>query len=160
MTAVRRVGVLGAQGKVGVEVCRAVDAAEDLELVASLDVGDDLDELVAAGAEAVVDFTHPDAVMANLGFCIGHGIHAVVGTTAWMPWLTQNSRLAITTSGCVKSTTAWAPAARRASIGSPASIAATSSVSGADSTARHTSAPTLPRAPSTPTLITSATSPP
>ena len=83
MTAVRRVGVLGAQGKVGVEVCRAVDAAEDLELVASLDVGDDLDELVAAGAEAVVDFTHPDAVMANLGFCIGHGIHAVVGTTGF-----------------------------------------------------------------------------
>jgi 4-hydroxy-tetrahydrodipicolinate reductase len=83
VTAVRRVGVLGAQGKVGVEVCRAVVAAEDLELVASLDVGDDLDQLVTAEAQAVVDFTHPDAVMANLEFSIGQGIHAVVGTTGF-----------------------------------------------------------------------------
>ena len=83
MTAVRRVGVLGARGKVGSEVCRAVDAADDLELVASLDVDDQLDALVAAGAEAVVDFTHPDAVMDNLEFCVGQGIHAVVGTTGF-----------------------------------------------------------------------------
>jgi 4-hydroxy-tetrahydrodipicolinate reductase len=80
---VRRVGVLGAQGKVGSEVCRAVDAADDLELVASLDVDDALDTLVATRAEAVVDFTHPDAVMRSLEFCIGHGIHAVVGTTGF-----------------------------------------------------------------------------
>jgi 4-hydroxy-tetrahydrodipicolinate reductase len=78
-----RVGVLGAHGKVGSEVCRAVDAAEDLELVASLDVDDDLDALVAAHVEAVVDFTHPDAVMDNLEFCVGRGIHAVVGTTGF-----------------------------------------------------------------------------
>ena len=30
-----------------------------------------------------MDFTHPDAVMDNLEFCIGHGIHAVVGTTGF-----------------------------------------------------------------------------
>jgi len=83
VTAVRRVGVLGAEGKVGTEVCRAVEAAEDLELVAALDVDDELAALVEAGAEAVVDFTHPDAVMANLEFCTGHGIHAVVGTTGF-----------------------------------------------------------------------------
>lgn len=83
MAAVRRVGVLGAQGKVGSEVCRAVDAADDLELVARLDVGDALEALVEAGAEAVVDFTHPDAVLANLEFCARHGIHAVVGTTGF-----------------------------------------------------------------------------
>ena len=83
VTAVRRVGVLGAQGKVGTQVCRAVDAAEDLELVAALDVDDQLDALVEADAQAVVDFTHPDAVMDNLEFCIGHGIHAVVGTTGF-----------------------------------------------------------------------------
>ena len=83
MTAVRRVGVLGAQGKVGAEVCRAVDAADDLELVASLDIDDELDELVAARVEAVVDLTHPDAVMGNLEFCVRHGIHAVVGTTGF-----------------------------------------------------------------------------
>ena len=83
MTAVRRVGVLGAQGKVGSEVCRAVESAEDLELVAELDVDDALDTLVASDVQAVVDFTHPDAVMDNLQFCIGHGIHAVVGTTGF-----------------------------------------------------------------------------
>jgi 4-hydroxy-tetrahydrodipicolinate reductase len=78
-----KVGVLGARGKVGSEVCRAVEGAEDMSLVAALDQGDSLDDLVANGAEAVVDFTHPDAVMGNLAFCIEHGIHAVVGTTGF-----------------------------------------------------------------------------
>jgi 4-hydroxy-tetrahydrodipicolinate reductase len=81
-----RVGVLGARGKVGVEVCRAVEAADDLELVARVDTGDGddrLDDLVTAGAQAVVDFTHPDVVMGNLEFCVSHGIHAVVGTTGF-----------------------------------------------------------------------------
>jgi 4-hydroxy-tetrahydrodipicolinate reductase len=67
----------------GSEVVKAVYDAPDLELVASLDVGDDLDELVAAGAKVVVDFTHPESVMANLEFLITHGIHAVVGTTGF-----------------------------------------------------------------------------
>lgn len=78
-----KVGVLGARGKVGAEVCRAVDAADDLELVAQVDADDELDDLVSSGAEAVVDFTHPDVVMDNLEFCIDHGIHAVVGTTGF-----------------------------------------------------------------------------
>jgi 4-hydroxy-tetrahydrodipicolinate reductase len=78
-----KVGVLGARGKVGSEVCRAVEAAEDMELVAQVDAGDDVETLVSAGAEAVVDFTHPDVVMDNLEFCIDHGIHAVVGTTGF-----------------------------------------------------------------------------
>lgn len=78
-----KVGVLGARGKVGAEICRAVDAAADLELVAGVDAGDDRQQLVDAGAEAVVDFTHPDVVMDNLGFCIANGIHAVVGTTGF-----------------------------------------------------------------------------
>ena len=78
-----RVGVLGARGKVGSEVCRAVDEAAGLELVAEIDEGDEIDALVRNGAEAVVDFTHPGAVMDNLEFCIDHGIHAVVGTTGF-----------------------------------------------------------------------------
>ncbi|MGZ4492018.1 MAG: 4-hydroxy-tetrahydrodipicolinate reductase [Nocardioidaceae bacterium] len=78
-----RVGVLGARGKVGAEVCRAVAAADDLELVASVDAGDRVEELLDARAEAVVDFTHPDVVMANLEFCVRNGIHAVVGTTGF-----------------------------------------------------------------------------
>jgi 4-hydroxy-tetrahydrodipicolinate reductase len=83
VTATTKVGVLGARGKVGSEVCRAVDAADDLELVAAVDAGDPLEDLLTAQAEAVVDFTHPDVVMENLRFCIEHGIHAVVGTTGF-----------------------------------------------------------------------------
>ena len=75
--------MLGARGKVGAEVCRAVEAADDTELVATVDAGDDVEELVRSGAEVVVDFTHPDVVMDNLRFCIEHGIHAVVGTTGF-----------------------------------------------------------------------------
>ena len=36
-----RVGVFGSRGRMGAEVCRAVDSAPDLELVAALDLGDD-----------------------------------------------------------------------------------------------------------------------
>jgi 4-hydroxy-tetrahydrodipicolinate reductase len=78
-----KVGVLGARGRVGSEICTAVEAAEGLELVARIDAGDDIAALVETGAEAVVDFTHPDVVMGNLEFCIDHGIHAVVGTTGF-----------------------------------------------------------------------------
>lgn len=67
----------------GSEVVRAVYDAPDLETAASLDVGDDLRELVDAGCSVVVDFTHPEAVMANLEYAIGAGIHAVVGTTGF-----------------------------------------------------------------------------
>nr|WP_218849451.1 4-hydroxy-tetrahydrodipicolinate reductase [Nocardioides perillae] len=78
-----RVGVLGARGKVGREVCRAVSAADDTVLVAEVDADGDLDSLLAGGAEVVVDFTHPDVVMDNLRFCVDHGIHSVVGTTGF-----------------------------------------------------------------------------
>jgi 4-hydroxy-tetrahydrodipicolinate reductase len=78
-----RVAVLGAKGRMGSQTCRAVDAADDCELVAALDVGDDLDLLIEASPEVVVDFTHPDAVMANLTWCIEHGIDTVVGTTGF-----------------------------------------------------------------------------
>ena len=78
-----KVGVLGARGKVGSEICKGVAAADGYDLVAEVDHDDDIDQLVRAGAEAVVDFTHPDVVMDNLEFCIDHGIHAVVGTTGF-----------------------------------------------------------------------------
>ncbi|MEV7088265.1 4-hydroxy-tetrahydrodipicolinate reductase [Streptomyces sp. NPDC093085] len=78
-----RVAVLGAKGRIGAEAVRAVEAAEDLELVAALGRGDKLETLVEAGAEAVVELTTPASVMGNLDFCVRHGIHAVVGTTGW-----------------------------------------------------------------------------
>jgi 4-hydroxy-tetrahydrodipicolinate reductase len=78
-----RVGVLGARGKVGSAVCAAVEAADDLALVAEVDADDPIELLVERRVEAVVDFTHPDVVMDNLRFCIEHGLHAVVGTTGF-----------------------------------------------------------------------------
>jgi 4-hydroxy-tetrahydrodipicolinate reductase len=78
-----KVGVLGSRGKVGREVCAAIEGAPDLELVTAIDAGDSIDALVESGAQVVVDFTHPDVVMDNLEFCIDHGIHCVVGTTGF-----------------------------------------------------------------------------
>ena len=77
-----RVAVLGARGKVGAEVVRGVEAAADLELAGAFDVGDSVD---LGGADVAVDFTHPDAVMANVRACVDAGVHAVVGTTGWTP---------------------------------------------------------------------------
>jgi 4-hydroxy-tetrahydrodipicolinate reductase len=78
---VTRVAVFGARGRMGAEVCRAVGEADDLELVAAVDVDDD--RSAAETADVVVDFTHPDVVLANLDWCIDRGIHAVVGTTGF-----------------------------------------------------------------------------
>jgi 4-hydroxy-tetrahydrodipicolinate reductase len=78
-----RVGVLGARGRMGVEVCKAVEAADDLDLVAMIDQGDWLFNASDAGAEVVVDFTTPDVVMDNLHWCVDQGINAVVGTTGF-----------------------------------------------------------------------------
>ena len=75
------VGVLGARGRMGATVCAAVEAAEDLALVAAVDAGDDRSAL--AKAEVVVDFTHPAAVMDNVRWCVDNGLHAVVGTTGF-----------------------------------------------------------------------------
>jgi 4-hydroxy-tetrahydrodipicolinate reductase len=66
----------------GQEVCKAVDAADDLELVAMVDAGDWLFSVADAGAQVLVDFTHPDVVMDNVRFAVDQGIHAVVGFTA------------------------------------------------------------------------------
>jgi 4-hydroxy-tetrahydrodipicolinate reductase len=78
-----KVGVLGSRGRMGAEVVKAVTEAADLELVASLDLGDSLEALITNGAQVVVDFTTPDSVMANLEFLITHNIHAVIGTTGF-----------------------------------------------------------------------------
>lgn len=76
-----KVGVIGARGRMGSEVCRAVEAAEGLRLVGSYDQGDDLGDL--GGADVVVEFSVPDASATNVAHCVAHGVHVVVGTTGW-----------------------------------------------------------------------------
>jgi 4-hydroxy-tetrahydrodipicolinate reductase len=89
----RKVGVVGAGGRMGREVCRAVAEASDLELVAAVDPGQDgqvlegltvvgdVGELSERGVDVVVDFSVADAIRVNLAFYAEHGLHAVVGTT-------------------------------------------------------------------------------
>lgn len=83
MEKLRKVAVVGAAGRMGSTVVEAVHAAPDLELVAALDVGDDLAVLQEAGAQVAVDFTVPDVTEANVHALVAAGIHAVVGTTGW-----------------------------------------------------------------------------
>jgi 4-hydroxy-tetrahydrodipicolinate reductase len=78
-----RVAVLGSKGKVGTTMVQAVRDADDLTLSAEVDAGDALSLLTDNNTEVVIDFTHPDVVMANLEFLIDNGIHAVVGTTGF-----------------------------------------------------------------------------
>jgi 4-hydroxy-tetrahydrodipicolinate reductase len=67
----------------GIEVCRTVDATDDLELVAMVDQGDWLFNIADAGAEVVVDFTAPDVVMDHVHWCIDQGLNMVIGTSGF-----------------------------------------------------------------------------
>lgn len=97
------VAVLGARGRMGSEVVKAVEAADGLALVAALDMDDSLEQLKGSAAHVVVDFTTPDSVMANLEFLIDNGINVVVGTTGFddaklatvKGWLAQNPSVGV-----------------------------------------------------------------
>jgi len=96
-----RVGVLGALGKMGREVCDAVSADPETVLVAAIDpmasgetitadgetvkVAQEIDMLSQAEADVAVDFTHPSAVMDNIRWCVRHAVNVVVGTTGLKP---------------------------------------------------------------------------
>ncbi len=76
-----RVSVIGADGRMGSTVCRAVEEADGLELAGRFDAGDDLGDL--AGADVVIEFSVPDASPRNVAHCVTRGVHVVVGTTGW-----------------------------------------------------------------------------
>ena len=79
-----RVAVAGAAGRMGEAVCRAVDGADDLELVARADPALDIPlSDVLGDADVVVDFTRPDTALENVLACLDAGVHAVVGTSGW-----------------------------------------------------------------------------
>jgi 4-hydroxy-tetrahydrodipicolinate reductase len=103
-----RVGVLGAAGRMGREICRAVAAADDLELVAAVDpnnAGLEAEGLLVsatvehlADVDVAVDFTLPSTVMPNVRWCLRNGVHAVVGTTGLTPADLEELRAAATAS--------------------------------------------------------------
>jgi 4-hydroxy-tetrahydrodipicolinate reductase len=96
-----RVGVIGANGRMGREVCKAVVEDPELVLVAAVDtvncgenvgplighpevkleIAEELDALTDAEVDVAVDFTHPDSVLEDIDWCVRHAIHVVVGTT-------------------------------------------------------------------------------
>lgn len=88
-----KVGVVGATGRMGSEVCRAVLEDPATDLVAAIDpagrgveiagspVASSLEALTEAEAEVAVDFTHPSSVFENVLWCLSNGVHVVVGTT-------------------------------------------------------------------------------
>lgn len=78
-----RVAVVGAAGRMGQTVCDAVEAAEDMELVARLDAGDSLTAENLGGAEVAVEFTVPSVTQGNVLALIEAGVDVVVGTTGW-----------------------------------------------------------------------------
>jgi 4-hydroxy-tetrahydrodipicolinate reductase len=80
---VLRVGVIGARGRMGSEVCQAVDDAPDMDLVAAVGGREWLFSLADAGSQVAVDFTHPDVVMDHIRFCVDQNIHVVVGTSGF-----------------------------------------------------------------------------
>src|SRR5690348_14822175 len=96
-----KVGVLGAQGRMGREVVRTVNDAPDLEVAAEVDQGDALDALT--GCDLVVDFTHPGVVMSNLHWCVLHDLDVVVGTSGFAEerldevrgWLTEHQKVRV-----------------------------------------------------------------
>lgn len=77
-----RVAVSGAAGKMGEEVCCAVEGADDMELTGRADpaLGTTLAD-VLQNADVVVDFTRPDTALDNARQCLDAGVHCVMGTT-------------------------------------------------------------------------------
>ncbi|MEM8904883.1 MAG: 4-hydroxy-tetrahydrodipicolinate reductase [Actinomycetota bacterium] len=115
-----RIAVFGAAGRMGLEVCRAVDADPDLELVAAIDpgrAGDSVAELAgidsdlaitadpaslaSTGAEVAIDFTVVDAALANARACAEAGVHDVIGTSGFGPDELAPLRAWFTRSNCL-----------------------------------------------------------
>ncbi len=80
-----KVAVAGAAGRMGTTVCRAVQGAGDMELVARADPALDhtVAEALTAGPDVLVDFTVPSTALANAREAVAAGVHVVIGTTGF-----------------------------------------------------------------------------
>ena len=81
-----KVAVCGANGKMGQEVVKAVTSAEDMKLVAKIDiVNGEYDSIESAhnnvSIDVLVDFTQPKSIYENAKYCLKNNINIVVGTT-------------------------------------------------------------------------------
>ena len=81
-----KVAVCGAMGRMGKEVCAAVNADSEMELVAQIDIaGDNFKSIEeahkACDIDVLVDFTQPASIYENAKYCLNNGIKIVIGTT-------------------------------------------------------------------------------
>lgn len=77
---VTRILINGSKGRMGQALLACAKDHPGLQVVAGLDVGDDL-EAVLPGVDAVIDFTHHDATAGVAALCATHGKALVIGTT-------------------------------------------------------------------------------
>jgi len=79
------VAVAGAAGRMGATTAQAIEAANDLELVAGIDpaVGGVTVADALEGVDVLVDFTQPQAVLGNVRAALAAGVHVVIGTTGF-----------------------------------------------------------------------------
>ena len=80
------IAVCGANGRMGKAVTKAVEDAEDMSLVARIDVNNGQfatikDAKNSVDIDILVDFTQPQSVYENALYCLNNGINIVVGTT-------------------------------------------------------------------------------
>ena len=93
-----KVAVCGALGKMGREVVNAVEAAEDMELVAKIDIAaDNMYRTIEEAArvediDVLIDFTQPKSIYANALYCLNNGIKIVIGTTGLTDEQIENLR--------------------------------------------------------------------
>lgn len=81
-----KVAVCGANGKMGQEVCNAVEEDSSMSLAAKIDIkGEGYKSIEEAKKyceiDVLVDFTQPDSIYENAKYCLKNGIKAVIGTT-------------------------------------------------------------------------------
>lgn len=81
-----KVAVCGAYGKMGMEVCAAVENSSDMELCAKIDLKGDCFRTVEEAKnstvfDVLIDFTQPDSIYKNALYCLNNGIKIVIGTT-------------------------------------------------------------------------------
>lgn len=80
------IAVCGANGKMGQEVVKAVNSADDMTLVAKIDILDGEFASVkearnAVNIDVLIDFTQPESIYENALYCLNNQIPIVIGTT-------------------------------------------------------------------------------
>lgn len=81
-----KVAVCGANGKMGKEVVNAVNNAEDMELVAKIDIFEGEFSTIedahnSKEIDVLIDFTQPNSIYNNAKYCLSNKINIVIGTT-------------------------------------------------------------------------------